>query len=274
MAELGWVEGQNLRIDHRYAELRYERLPALAAELVQLQPDVLIGHTTPATLALKQATTTIPIVMLFVGDAVQEGLVANLARPGGNVTGVSSLHADVVPKRLELLREAVPRLSRLAVLFNPTFPGNPPSIHATDFAAQTLGLTLYLQEVRDPSAFEEAFSAMTRAHADVLFILSDPLVVVHRRRIAELAISHQLPMMCEERTQAVEGCLMTYGADQRATVQRAAYYVDRLLKGAKPSDLPVEQPTKYELVINLKTAQALGLTIPPSLLFQADEIIR
>jgi putative ABC transport system substrate-binding protein len=274
MAELGWVEGQNLIIDRRYAELQYDRRPALVAELVQLQPDVLIGHTMLATLALKQATKTIPIVMIFVGDAVQEGLVESLARPGGNVTGVSSRYAEVISKRLEFLREAVPQLSRLAVLFNPSFPGNAPSVRATIVAGQALGARLQLLEARDASNFEGAFTAMTHAHGDALLILNDPLTVNYRRPIAHWAVSRQLPTVCEERTQALEGCLMSYGVDQRDVVRRGAYYVDRLLKGAKPGDLPVEQPMKFELVINLKTAQALGLTIPPSLLFQADEVIR
>jgi putative ABC transport system substrate-binding protein len=274
MAELGWVEGQNLIIDRRYAELQYDRRPALVAELVQLQPDVLIGHTMLATLALKQATKTIPIVMIFVGDAVQEGLVESLARPGGNVTGVSSRYAEVISKRLEFLREAVPQLSRLAVLFNPSFPGNAPSVRATVVAAQALGAMLQLLEARDSSEFEEAFTAMMRAHADALLILNDPLTVNYRRRIANLAISRQLPTVCEERTQALEECLMSYGANQSDVVRRGAYYVDRILKGTKPADLPVEQPTGFELVLNLKTAEALGLTIPPALLFQATEVIR
>jgi putative tryptophan/tyrosine transport system substrate-binding protein len=273
MAELGWVEGQNLRIDHRYAELRYDRLPALAAALVQLQADVLIGHTILAARALKQAPTTIPIVMLFVGDAVQEGLVASLARPGGHVTGVSSRYAEVISKRREFLRDAVPQLARLAVLFNPAFP-TAASVYTAVGTAQAVGATVQLLEVRDPSAFEEAFTAMTRARADALLILNDPLTVTYRKQLAQLAVSRQLPTVCEERTQALEGCLMSYGQDQRDVVRRAAYYVDRLLKGAKPADLPVEQPTTFELVINLKTAQALGLTIPPALLFQATEVIR
>jgi putative ABC transport system substrate-binding protein len=273
MAELGWVEGENLIIDRRYAELQYDRLPALAAALIQLQPDVLLGQTMLATQALKQATTTIPIVMIFVGDAVGEGLVENLARPGGNVTGVSSRYAEVISKRLEFLREAVPHLSRLAVLFNPAFP-NTPSVRTTMGTAQAMGATVELLEVRDLSAFEEAFTAMTRARADALLILNDPLTVNYDRQIANLAVSRQLPTVCEERSQALAGCLMSYGADQREVVRRGAYYVDRILKGAKPADLPVEQPTTFELVLNLKTAKALGLTIPPALLFQATEVIR
>jgi putative ABC transport system substrate-binding protein len=273
MAELGWVEGENLIIDRRYAELQYDRLPALAAALIQLQPDVLIGQTVLAAQALKQATTTIPIVMIFVGDAVGEGLVESLARPGGNVTGVSSRYAEVTSKRLEFLREAVPQLSRLAVLFNPAFP-NIPSVRTTMGTAQAMGATVELIEVRDFSTFEEAFTAMTRTRADALLILNDPLTVNYDRQIANLAVSRQLPMVCEERTQALAGCLMSYGANQREVVRRGAYYVDRILKGAKPADLPVEQPTHFELVINLKTAQTLGLSIPQALLFQADEVIR
>jgi putative tryptophan/tyrosine transport system substrate-binding protein len=226
-----------------------------------------------AAQALKQATTAIPIVMLFVGDAVEEGLVASLARPSGNVTGVSSRYAEIVSKRLEFLRGVVPQLSRLAVLFNPAFP-TAASVHTAVGTAQAVGATVQRLEVRDASAFEEAFTAMTQARADALLILNDPLTVTYRRQLAQLAVSRQLPTMCEERTQALEGCLMSYGQDQRNVVRRAAYYVDRILKGAKPAELPVEQPTVFELVINLKTAEVLGLTIPPTLLFQATEVIR
>jgi putative ABC transport system substrate-binding protein len=274
MAELGWVEGQNMQIEDRWADLQYDRLPALAAELVQLQPDVLIGHTTLATQALKQATTTIPIVMIFVDDAVHDGLVASLAHPGGNVTGVSSRYTELIPKRLELLRETVPHLSRLAVLFNPIFPMNASAVQAMHVVAHALGVTLQFLEVRDPDALEDAFAAMTRAHADALFILNDPLVVAYRKQIADLAVRSRLPTGCDDRPQADAGCLMSYGVDWRDVLRHAASYVDKILKGAKPADLPVEQPIRFELVINLKTAQALDLTLPPMLLFQANEVIR
>jgi putative tryptophan/tyrosine transport system substrate-binding protein len=274
MRELGWVEGQNLVIEFRFAALQDKRFPELSAELVRLQPDVIIAHTTLSALAAKSATTTIPIVMIFVDDAVSEGLVASLAHPSGNLTGLSMPYTEVSGKRLEFLRQMVPHLARVAVLYNPTYPAMARSVRETQVAAQALGVTLQLVEVRDPSAFEDAFAAMTRAHAEALLVLIDPLVNDHRGRIADLAIRSQLPMMADERGQVEAGGLMGYGVYWPDVIRRAAYYVDRLLKGAKPADLPVEQVTKLDLVLNLKTAQALGLTIPPTLLFQADEVLR
>jgi putative tryptophan/tyrosine transport system substrate-binding protein len=274
MRELGWEEGQNLVLDFRYAELQYDRLPELAAELVRLHPDVIIGHTTLSAMAAKSATTTIPIVMIFVDDAVSEGLVASLPHPGGNITGLSMQYTEVSGKRLEFLRQVVPNLARVAVLYNPTYPAMARSVRETQVAAQALGVTLQLVEVRDPSELEDAFAAMTRAHAEALLVLIDPLVNDYRERLADLAVRRQLPTMFDERGQVESGGLLAYGAYWPDVIRRAAYYVDRILKGAKPADLPVEQPTKFELVINLKTAQVLGLTIPQTLLFQADEVIR
>jgi putative ABC transport system substrate-binding protein len=274
MRALGWVEGQNLSLELRFAELKYERFPELAAELVRLQPDVIIAHTTPSALALQLATTTIPVVMIFVDDAVSEGLVTSLAHPGGNITGLSLPYAEVSGKRLEFLRQVVPNLTHLAVLYNPAYPAMARAVPETRAAAQALGMTLQLVEVRDPSEFDHAFAAMTNAHAEALMVLIDPLVNAYRARLADLAIQSRLPTMFDERIQVRAGGLLSYGVSMQEVMRRAAYYVDRLLKGAKPADLPVEQPMKFELVINLKTAQALGLTIPPTLLFLADEVIQ
>jgi putative tryptophan/tyrosine transport system substrate-binding protein len=274
LRELGWVEGQNLATEYRWAHGRYEQLPHLATELVRLPVDVLVTISTPAAQAAKQATTTLPIVMMFVSDAVDEGLVASLAHPGGNLTGLSSAYDALIGKRLELLKETVPGLSRLAILHNPRFPGTTLAVGETQAVAQKLGVTPHVVEVQDPGALDHAFTAMTSAHAEALMVLADPLLLRYAGGIANLAIRYQLPTMFEERSPVDAGGLMVYGVNWVEIVRRAATYVDKILKGAKPADLPVEQPTKFELVINLKTAQALGLTIPPTLLFQADEVIR
>jgi putative tryptophan/tyrosine transport system substrate-binding protein len=274
MRALGYVEGQNLVIEYRAAEGQYERLPALAAELVQRKVDVLLAVNTPAALAAKDATTTIPIVMLGVGDPVGSGLVASLARPGGNVTGVASLQTDLVGKQLEFLKAVLPTVSRVAVLWNPANPAHARHVRAADVAAQALGVQLHLLEARGPDAFDRAFAAMISAHAGALLVLGDALVFEHRRRLAELAVTSRLPTVHNLRPYVEAGGLMAYGPSLPDLRRRAAVHVDKILKGAKPADLPVEQPTTYELIINLKTAQALGLTIPPTLLFQADEVIR
>jgi putative ABC transport system substrate-binding protein len=274
MRALGYVEGQNLVMEHRGAAGQYERLPDLAAELVRLKVDVLLVVSTPATLAAKQATTTIPIVMMGVGDPVGSGLVASLARPGGNVTGLASLTPDLVGKQLEFLKQVLPTVSRVAVLWNPTNPNHARIVRAADVAAQALGVQLHRVEARGPDAFDRAFAAMTSAHAGALLVLGDSMVFQHRRRFAELAATSRLPTMHNIRAYVEAGGLMAYGPNTPDIRRRAATYVDKILKGAKPGDLPIEQPTKFELVINLKTAQALGLTIPPTLLFQADEVIR
>jgi putative ABC transport system substrate-binding protein len=274
LRELGWVEGQNLAIESRWAHGQYAQLPHLATELVRLPVDVLVTISTPAAQAAKEATTTLPIVMLFVSDAVDEGLVASLARPGGNLTGVSSTYDALIGKRLELLKAVVPGLSRVAVLYNPTFSGTALAVPETLASAQKLGVTPQLVEIRGPGELVHAFEAMRRAHAEALVVLADPLLLMYARGMADLAIRHRLPTMFEERSPVEAGGLMVYGVHWGAIARRAATYVDKLLKGAKPADLPVEQPTTLELVINLKTAEALGLTIPPSLLFQATEVIR
>jgi putative tryptophan/tyrosine transport system substrate-binding protein len=275
LRDLGWIEGQNLSMEMRWAEGREERLPELAADLVRLKVDVImtIGGTAP-TQAAQHATSTIPIVMVGTGNPVGQGFVASLARPGGNITGNANVHGDLVGKRLELLKEAVPGLSRVAVLMYPT-PRSLEQLQEAQIAARTLGVELSVQEVRSRDEFEPAFSAMTSAGAGALLVFPNPsLLERHLDVITALALQSRLPAMYPWRMYMDAGGLMYYGNDLRENYRRAAVYVDKILKGAKPADLPVEQPLKLELVINLKTAKALGLTIPPALLFQADEVIQ
>jgi putative tryptophan/tyrosine transport system substrate-binding protein len=270
----GYVEGQHVVLEYRGVAGQYERSPALAAELVRLPVDVLLAGGTPAALAAKDATTTIPIVMAGVGDPVGSGLVASLARPGGNVTGVSVLQPEVVGKQLEFLSAVRPTVSRVAVLWNPANPGHAPNVRAAEEAAQVLGVQLHFLEARGPDAFDRAFAAITRADAGALLVLGDAMFRQHRSRLAELAAMSRLPTAHNDRTYVEAGGLLCYGPSHPDMYRRAATYVDKILKGAKPGDLPVEQPTTFELVINLKTAEALGLTIPPALLLQATEVIR
>jgi putative tryptophan/tyrosine transport system substrate-binding protein len=274
MRALGYVEGQHLVIEYRGAAGHYERFPALVAELVHLPVDVLMTGSTAAALAAKQATSTIPIVIVNVGDAVGSGLVASLARPGGNITGMSIMNPEVVGKMLEILKDVLPTVSRVAILWNPASPGHALQVRAAEVAAQALGVQLHRVEASSPEAFDGAFAAMTRAHAGALLVLGEPVFFQHRSRLAELAAISHLPAIYRVREHVEDGGLMSYGPSQPDTWRRAATYVDKILKGAKPADLPVEQPMTFELVINLKTAQALGLTIPPTLLFQATEVIR
>ncbi len=274
MRALGSVEGQNLVLEYRGAAGQYERFPALAAELVRLQVNVLLVGPTPAALAAKAATTTIPIVMAGVGDPVGSGLVTSLARPGGNVTGVSVLQPEVVGKQLEFLKDVLPTVTRVAVLWNPANAGHALLVRAAEVAAQAAGIQLHLLEARGPEAFDSAFAAMTRAPAGALLVLGDPMFSTHRRRLAELAATSRLPTVHNDRAWVEAGGLLCYGASHPDMYRRAATYVDKILKGATPGDLPVEQPTKFELVINLKTAQALVITMPPSLLLLADEVIQ
>jgi len=274
MRALGYVEGQNLVLEYRGAAGQYERFPDLAAELVRLQVDVIVTGVTPAALAAKQATTTIPIVMAGIGDPVGSGLVASLARPGGNVTGLSVLQPDVPGKQLEILKAVLPTLSRVAILWNPANPSAALMVREADVAAQRLGVQVHRVEARGPEAFDSAFAAMTGAHAEALLVVPDPMFRLHRSRLAELAATSRLPTMHNQREYVEAGGLLGYGASRPDVSRRAATYVDKILKGAKPADLPVEQPTKFELVINLKAAEALGLTIPPALLSKADEVIR
>jgi putative tryptophan/tyrosine transport system substrate-binding protein len=269
--ELGWAEGQNLEVESRYAEGHPERLPALAAELVRLPVDVILALGPLEAWAAKQATTTIPIVFNSVGNPVGVGLVASLAHSGGNVTGLSSSSADLSGKRLELLKEAAPRITRVAVLTDRHVAY---LITELEHAVHALGGTLSPFEVRAPHELAPAFAAMMTTHADALIVLSAPLFFGQRRRIVDLAAQRGLPATYPFRGYVVAGGLMSYGPNNADLDRRAATYVDKILRGAKPADLPVEQPTKFELVINLKTAQALGLTIPPMLLFEADEVIQ
>jgi putative ABC transport system substrate-binding protein len=274
MRALGYVEGQHLVLEYRGAAGQYERLPALAAELVRLQPEVIVAQGTPAALAAKDATTTIPLVIAGVGDPVGSGLVASLARPGGHVTGVSVLQPEVVGKQLEFLKAVRPTVSRVAVLRNPAHLAHGLLVRAADLAAQALGVQLHLVEAGSPEAFDRAFAAMTHADAGALLVLGDPMFFDHRSRLAELAATSRLPTVYNDRAFVEAGGLLCYGASHPDMYRRAATYVDKILKGAKPGDLPVEQPTTFELVINLKTAEALGLTIPPALLLQATDVIR
>jgi putative ABC transport system substrate-binding protein len=274
MRALGYVEGQHLVLEYRGAAGQHERLPALAAELVQRKPEVIVTQGTPAALAAKDATTTIPIVMVGVADAVGSGLVASLARPGGNITGLSLLTPETVGKQLEFLKDVLPTVSRVAVLSNPANPAHALLVRAVDVAAQRLGVQLHRVEARGPDAFDSAFAAMTSAHAGALLVLADTLFFEHRRRLAELAATSRLPTMYNFRPHVEAGGLISYAASPPDGWRRGATYVDKILKGAKPADLPVEQPTKFDLVINLKTAQALGITMPPSLLLLADEVIQ
>ena len=273
LRELGLIEGKNLAFEGRYAENDLDRLPALAAELVSLEVDLIIAVGTLAPLAAKRATVTIPIVMAAAGDAVGSGLIASLARPGGNVTGTSLMAPDLGGKRLELVKELLPEISRVAVLWNAANPYSALVFKATVGAAWTLAIEVQSLEVRGPADFDGAFEAATGQHIGALIAVEDPLTNDHRHKIAEFAAGKRLPMIAGLRMFAEAGGLMSYGADVSDTFRRSVAYVAKILKGAKPSDLPVEQPTKFELVINLKTAKALGLTIPPLILARSDEVI-
>jgi ABC-type uncharacterized transport system substrate-binding protein len=272
LRELGYVEGQNIIIEYRWAEGRFERFPDLAGELVRLKCDIIMAGSAHAALAAKQATATTPIIVVGVGEVVETGLVASLARPGGNITGSTLMFAELSAKRLELLKQVVPRLAVVAVLWNAGTPAKAIDWRETQAAARVLGVTLQSREVSDPNEFDRAFTAMTRERPDALIVLGDPLFL-ERERIAEFAAKRRLPAIYDHRVYAEAGGLIAYGSDLREWYRRAAVFVDKILKGAKPGDLPVEQPTKFELVINLKTAKALGLTIPHSVLVRADQII-
>ncbi len=277
LRDLGYVEGSNVVIEYRDAEGKPERFPALAAELVALKVDVILVGGTPQALAAKQATKTIPIVFTGTADPVGSGLVTSLARPGGNVTGSSNLAQELVGKCLEQLTQAVPGVSRVAVLWQPGTLGDRTEkemLERAEAVARALGVRLQFVEARGPADFDRAFSDMTRARAGALTVLPSSMFSSERRRLVDLAAKNRLPAVFPFRWFADVGGLMSYGPNQADLWWRAATYVDRILKGAKPADLPVEQPTKFELVINLKTAKALGLTIPPALLQRADEVIQ
>jgi len=274
LRDLGYVEGRNILLEYRWAEGKPDRLPDLAAELVRMKVDLITSWSTPAALAARNATATIPIVFGGVGDPVRIGLVASLARPGGNATGVSMLAEELSAKRLELLRETVPRAMRVAMLWNSTNPSMVSRAQSTQAAAGVLGVTLQSLGVYDLITFDNAFATITRARPDVLLTLIDPFTRQHQKRIVDFAATQRLPAIYEAREFVDAGGLMSYGPSGAALQRRAATYVDKILKGAKPADLPVEQPTRFELVINLTTAKALGLTIPPSILVRADQVIR
>jgi putative ABC transport system substrate-binding protein len=272
--ELGYLEGRNIVIELRNAAGKNERLSALVNDLLRLKVDVILAVNTPAAQAVKKATATVPVVITRIGDPVQAGLVASLGRPGGNVTGLSFMHTEFSAKRLELLRELLPGLSRVVALFNADNPSHTPQIAEMGRASSQLGLEFLPLAVRDPSDFPGVFKAATRARAEALIVLDDTEITQHRSQILKLAAAHSLPVISRYKDFTEAGGLIAYGPSLPALYRRAAYYVDRILKGAKPADLPVEQPMKFELVINLKTAQALGLTIPPHIILQAEELIR
>jgi putative tryptophan/tyrosine transport system substrate-binding protein len=271
---LGWLEGQNITVEYRWAEDNIDRLPALADELVRLQVDVIVVGDTPVIRAAQQATTTIPIVIRSVGDPVAQGFATSLARPGGNITGVGGLVVELNGKLLELLKEAVPDVTCVAVLLNPANPATESMLRDVESTARVLGVQLQVVEVGDPGQFERAFDTAIQGGAGALLVLPAVLFARNQRHIAALAVKSRLPAIFSQRPFAALGGLMAYGPRLSDLWRRVAVYVDKILKGAKPADLPVEQPMTFELVVNLKTAKALGLTIPPTLLFQADEVLR
>jgi putative ABC transport system substrate-binding protein len=271
--DLGYVEGQSIAFEYRWAEVKYERLPALAAELVRLNVDVIVTSGGPVPLAAKQATSTIPIVVTSQIDPVATGLVASLARPGGNVTGLTIMGPEVAGKHLELLKEVAPKVSRVAVLQNSNSPLHTPQLRQAEGAARALGVQLQVLNARTPAEIDAAFAAMRRQRAGGVLILRDTFFFGQRPQIVALAAKSRLPAVYGWREDAEAGGLMAYGASVHEQWRRAASFVDKILRGAKPADLPIQQATKFELVINLKTAKALGLTIPPSLLLRADQVI-
>ena len=274
LRELGYVEGKNIAIEYRYSEGKRDRLNELAAELVRLKVDVIVTSGPTPTRAAKEATVTIPIIMGFDNDPVGNGFVASLARPGGNITGLSSLAPEISGKRLELLKEIVPKLSRVAVLGNSTEPGNAQLLKGTEKAAAAFRVQLQFLDVQTPNGIEIAFRAASKGRADAVLALGSPVFVLQRTQIAELAGKNRLPAIYDRREFVDDGGLMSYGTNFADLSRRSATYVDKILKGAKPADLPVEQPTKFELVINLKAAKQIGLTIPPNVLARADKVIK
>ena len=273
LRELGYAEGRNIALEPRWAEGKYDRYPAIAADLVRLKVRVIVTIGGAATKAAKQVTKTIPIVMSLVTDPVESGLVGSLARPGGNVTGTSMMAPDLAGKQFELLKQAVPEVSRVAVLWNPANPGGAVQLREAEAAARAVGVRLQALEARDPREIDSAFAAMTRERAGGLVVLADAILYNQRKQIVELAAKSRLPSASALAEYAEAGGLIAYSANSLDLERRSATFVDKILKGAKPADLPVEQPTKLELVINLKTAKALGLAIPPSLLARADHVI-
>jgi len=274
LRELGYTEGRNIVIEYRWADGKTERLPLLAAELVRLKVDVIVTSGTPGGLAAKNATSTVPIVMASGGDFVADGLVASYSRPGGNITGLSVFARELSGKRLEILKEAIPGITRVAAAFNTLNPGTRSLFKETEAAATKLGLTAVPLDIQFPDGVEPAFAEAVRLRASGVVIISDGATIVHRAELGSAALKHHLPTIFANKTYLEGGGLMSYGPDIIAVWRRAATYVDRILKGAKPADMPIEQPAKFEFVINLKTAAALGLAIPPALLQRADELIQ
>jgi putative ABC transport system substrate-binding protein len=274
LRELGYAEGRNIVLEPRWAEGKYDRYPAIAGDLVRLKVHVIVTIGGAATKAAKQVTRTIPIVMSLVTDPVDSGLVGSLARPGGNVTGTSIMAPDLAGKQFELLKQAVPEVSRVALLWNPANPGGSVQLREAEAAARAVGVRLQALEAREPREIDSAFAAMTRERAGALVVLADAILYNQRKQIAELAAKSRLPSASALREYVEAGGLIAYSADFLDLERRSATFVDKILKGAKPADLPVEQPTKFDLIVNLKTAKALGLTIPPSLLARADEVIQ
>jgi putative ABC transport system substrate-binding protein len=274
LRQLGYVEGQNIAIERRYANGQMDRLPELAVELTRLPLDVVLTQSFPAALAAKQATSTIPIVVMGAGDPVATGLVASFARPGGNITGVSALETELSGKRLELLKEAFPKLARVAVLWNAADFGMTLKFREIELAAQALRMTVQPSAVREPKDFDSVFSEMIRKRPDALFVITDPLTQLNRKQLVELATKNRLPAMYENAPYVDDGGLMAYGPSQAENLKIALQHVDKILKGTKPSELPIEQPTKFEFIINLKAAKQIGVTIPPNVLARADKVIR
>jgi putative tryptophan/tyrosine transport system substrate-binding protein len=276
LEELGWVEGQNVTIEYRYSKGKLDNLPELAVALVRLKVDIIVVDNQVTTRAAMNVTKTIPIVMTGIGvDPVDVGLVVSLARPGGNVTGLTAIHQDLSGKRLQLLKEAFPRVSRVAILWNPEAPGSAHGFKETRVAAQPVRLQLQSVEIRDDlNDIDKAFSALAKNRVDALFVVPDPVVNLHRKKITDLAAKSNLPAMYSDVRFIEEGGLMSYGPNFDHLSRRAAYFVDKILRGTNPADLPVERPTKLELVINLKTAKQIGVMIPPEVLQRADKVIR
>jgi putative ABC transport system substrate-binding protein len=273
LREIGYLEGQNIAIEFRWADGQLERLPRLAAELVDLKADVIVVGSTPAIKAVARATRTIPIVMTVVADPVADGLVKSLAQPGGNITGLTLVSPELSGKRIELLKEAMPRLARLAVLWNPNTPAHIGTLRDCEATARTLGLQIVPVEARRVADLEPALATAARERASALFVLDDTFLFIERERITELGLRHRLPLLSGISGYADVGALLTYGASQAELHRRAALIVDRILKGARPATLPIEQPSSFELVLNLKIAKAFGLVIPESVLLRADRLI-
>ena len=274
LRELGYVEGQSIVVEYRWAEGKFDRLPDLAAELVRLKVDVILSGGPTATRPAKEATVTIPIVMAFDDDPVGSGFVASLARPGGNITGLSTLAPEISGKQLELLKEIVPRLSRVAVFGTSTRSGNAQALREIELAAGTLGVQLQYLDVLGAKDIEALFRAASKGRADAVLALASPTLLLQRTQIADLAVKNRLPAIYDRAEFVEDGGLMTYSVSITDLFRRAATYVDKILKGAKPADLPVEQPTKFEFIVNLKAAKQIGLTIPPNVLARADKVIR